>query len=270
MSTACVLEAVRVGVPDIAGALPLYRDLLGGREVATGALAFPGGVRIELEEDPERPPGLLAVRWRGPAPRAPDPDEVQRVCGGPLVEVSDGQVPAVVPGTGPVGAARVTDFDHAAFAVADFRAAVALFVDGLGGTPVMGGDNPQGMRAVQVRYPAPAAGSKAELLTPSDDTAFIARYLERHGPGLHHLTFMVEDVAEAEEAALAAGFPVTGTDLADPDWRETFLRPGSAFGTLIQFANTARPKPEPLAPDVVAEIIEGRWEIARNIMRRRP
>ena len=48
MSTACCLEAVRVGVPDVAGALPLYRDLLGGREVATGVLAFPGGVRIEL------------------------------------------------------------------------------------------------------------------------------------------------------------------------------------------------------------------------------
>jgi methylmalonyl-CoA/ethylmalonyl-CoA epimerase len=134
--------------------------------------------------------------------------------------------------------------DHVAVAVRSIKAAVPLYRDALGGEYLMGGDEPQesvsqGRRArwrwVQFRYPG---GGKVELLEPLGE-GFLSRFLEGHGEGLHHVTFKTDDIRAAIAQVEARGYELVEVSLDDPDWKEAFLRPSKAHGTLIQLAQSS-------------------------------
>jgi methylmalonyl-CoA/ethylmalonyl-CoA epimerase len=128
--------------------------------------------------------------------------------------------------------------DHVAVAVNSVTAALPLYRDALGGEYLMGGDSPDGSwRWVQFRYPG---GGKVELLEPLGE-GFLSRFLERRGEGLHHVTFKTDDVAAAIEEVERRGYEVVDVNLDDPDWKEAFLRPSKAHGTLIQIAWSSEP-----------------------------
>ena len=125
-------------------------------------------------------------------------------------------------------------FDHASVAVERIEDALPLFRDLLGGTFVGGAD--EGVfRWVQLVYPG---GSKVELIDPKPGDNFVRRFLDSHGPGLHHLTFKVNDLDAAIEAARAAGFDVVGLNDSVAGWKEAFIHPKSANGVLVQLAET--------------------------------
>jgi methylmalonyl-CoA/ethylmalonyl-CoA epimerase len=137
-------------------------------------------------------------------------------------------VPAAVP---------QLELDHLAVAVRSIKAALPLFRDALGGEYLMGGDQGETWRWVQFRYPG---GGKVELLEPLGE-GFLSRFLERRGEGLHHVTFKTDDIRAAIAHAEALGYEVVDADLDDPDWKEAFLRPSKAHGTLIQIAESSQP-----------------------------
>lgn len=134
--------------------------------------------------------------------------------------------------------AQVTRFDHVAIAVPDLRAAVHLFHTVLGGEYVAGGEDVGlGIRTVQFRFPS---GGKIELMTPAREDSYLARYLERHGPGFHHAAMFVADLRAAVARLESEGYEVVDVEYSRPDWYEAFLRPRSAFGALIQIVETTR------------------------------
>ena len=53
------------------------------------------------------------------------------------------------------------------------------------------------------------------------------------------MTFIVGDLRRAVERARAAGLRVVDEDYRDPRWQEAFISPRSAFGTIIQLAQTS-------------------------------
>jgi methylmalonyl-CoA/ethylmalonyl-CoA epimerase len=63
------LRRVVLGAVDPAALLPLYADLLGGKQVADDAggteLEWPGGGRVRLERRPDRPPGVERLEVEG-------------------------------------------------------------------------------------------------------------------------------------------------------------------------------------------------------------
>jgi catechol 2,3-dioxygenase-like lactoylglutathione lyase family enzyme len=61
---------------------------------------------------------------------------------------------------------------------------------------------------------------------------------ERHGEGPHHITFKTDDIEAAIEQVLASGYELVDVNLADDRWKEAFLRPSTAHGTLIQLAQS--------------------------------
>lgn len=125
--------------------------------------------------------------------------------------------------------------DHVAIAVPDLGAAVALFHDTLGGRFVTGGDNDlTGIRLVHLAL----ANFKIELLQPLRDDSALAHTVRRRGHGFHHLTFMVDDVVRTESLLTESGYATTGTDVGNPNWCETFVRPKESFGALLQFASS--------------------------------
>lgn len=83
---------------------------------------------------------------------------------------------------------------------------------------------------------------KIELLEASREDSPIARFLEKRGPGIHHVAFEVDDI-EAEMRRLAAeGFtllnesPKKGAD----NKRVCFLHPKDTDGVLVELCQEIR------------------------------
>jgi methylmalonyl-CoA/ethylmalonyl-CoA epimerase len=131
----------------------------------------------------------------------------------------------------------VLSLDHTAIAVRSIQAALPLYRDLLGGQP-SGFEriDARGFMWFTLRYPN---GAQVELLEPVGSDGFLHKFLERHGEGPHHMTFIVADVRQAVERARAAGLRVVDEDYRDARWQEAFISPRSAFGTIVQLAQTS-------------------------------
>jgi methylmalonyl-CoA/ethylmalonyl-CoA epimerase len=144
--------------------------------------------------------------------------------------------------------------DHVAVAVHSIKSALPLYRDALGGEYLMGGDASGTWRWIQLRFPG---GGKVELLEPLGE-GFLTRFLERYGEGLHHITFKTDDLREAIGDLERRGYELVDVELDDPDWKEAFLRPSLAHGTLIQVAQSSLPDEEAskrLHPSNVGELL---------------
>ena len=85
-----------------------------------------------------------------------------------------------------------------------------------------------------------AGGGRVELLAPGNDrSGFVVKFLERHGEGVHHLTFVVDDLRAEVQRLRGAGQQVFGENYADPHWMEAFISPGlDGSRVLIQLAQS--------------------------------
>ena len=80
-----------------------------------------------------------------------------------------------------------------------------------------------------------AANMLIELLEPTSADTPVARFLERRGPGMHHLCFGTPDIREH-----LRDLRDKGVELVDEEPRPgahgdvAFLQPSSAFGVLVE------------------------------------
>lgn len=125
---------------------------------------------------------------------------------------------------------------HIGIAVTDLTEAYRLYRDVLGLPLIKEAAVPdQGVRAALL-----AAGeSEIELLEPLGTSSGLARFLARHGEGLHHICFDTPDVASELSAAKAKGAELIDTvprpGLAG---RIAFLHPRACAGVLVELATT--------------------------------
>jgi methylmalonyl-CoA/ethylmalonyl-CoA epimerase len=128
------------------------------------------------------------------------------------------------------------DLDHVALAFEDRTPGQQRYAGELGGEWVGGGADP-GFWSEQVRF---ANGMKVELLEPLDveQNDFLRRFLDRNGPGPHHLTFKVTDIVGALALVEAAGYRPVSVNLASESWKEAFLHPKDAPGVVVQLAQS--------------------------------
>ncbi len=138
-------------------------------------------------------------------------------------------------------------FDHVAFASRDANAQIATLVGELGGTVLSGGDA-VGFRSMQVFLGDESGGMKVEMLEPwaVEQTDFLARFLARHGNRVHHLTFKVADLERELVRIREHGLSPVSVDLSNPVWREAFLLPRDAHGTVVQLADSTLEVGKPL------------------------
>ena len=126
--------------------------------------------------------------------------------------------------------------DHTAIAVHSIEAALPLYRDVLGGDPEPISHNERhGFSTLQLRYPH---GGGIELIAPYGPTGFVHDFLARRGEGVHHITFLVDDLAAAVAEVRASGARVVDENYENPRWREAFISPRSANGTIVQLAQT--------------------------------
>jgi catechol 2,3-dioxygenase-like lactoylglutathione lyase family enzyme len=126
--------------------------------------------------------------------------------------------------------------DHIAVAAEHTIDNFARYRGDLGGAWVAGMYDP-GFYWGQLRF---ANGMTIELLEPADITQddFLRRFLDRNGPGPHHVTFKVPDIHAAIEAVTAGGYPPVRTNTANPTWKEAFLHPKQSHGIVVQLAES--------------------------------
>jgi len=131
------------------------------------------------------------------------------------------------------------DLDHVALAVERWEQHWPRFRTELGGEWVAHDDDSAapGFAAQQLRY---RNGMKVELLKPAnvEQNDFLRRFLDRNGPGPHHLTFKVGDIVQALETAEASGYRPVNVNLAWDDWKEAFLHPKDIPGVVVQLAQS--------------------------------
>lgn len=128
--------------------------------------------------------------------------------------------------------------DHTAIAVHSIEDALPLYRDVMGGTPGKLSEHPEkGFRTLTVRFPY---GGGIELISPAGEDSFVQKFLDKRGEGVHHITFLVEDLAAAVAEARAAGIRVVDENYDRPEWQEAFISPRSANGTIIQLAQSNR------------------------------
>jgi len=127
--------------------------------------------------------------------------------------------------------------DHVAVAVQERRSTWGRYGHDLPPARYLGGGVGFGFANYQVEYP----GLRLEVLRPArvDENDFLRRFLDRSGPGPHHLKFKVGDIAGAIGAAERAGYRPVGIDLSDPTWKEAFLHPRDIPGVVVQLAWTS-------------------------------
>jgi hypothetical protein len=135
--------------------------------------------------------------------------------------------------------------DHVAVGVRTLADGWQLFGGLLGGRWAYG-DHSRGFWWGQLQF---SAGPKVELLTPTGgaDAAFLERFLADKGPGFHHLNFIVPSIEVVLGKIRALGIEPVGVRLQNPQWKEAFLHPRDAYGTVIQVAEQAGP-PAPSSP----------------------
>jgi len=94
-----------------------------------------------------------------------------------------------------------------------------------------------GFAFVQFSFPG---GGRVELLAPGNDpSGFVVKFLERHGEGVHHLTFVVDDLRAEVLRLRAAGQHVFGENYSNSHWMEAFISPGlDGSRVLIQLAQS--------------------------------
>ena len=135
------------------------------------------------------------------------------------------------------GVALDYDLDHVAVACERQADAWPRYAGDLGGRWIGGGPT-VGFSSAQVEY---ANGMRLEVLEPfaPERNDFLRRFLDRRGPGPHHLTYKVADIETALDEVEAAGYRPVGVDLSDPMWKESFLHPKDAPGIVVQIAQAA-------------------------------
>ena len=122
-------------------------------------------------------------------------------------------------------------FDHAGIATNDADGLADLFNDLLN-LSIAHEESFEGMNVVFLD----SGGGYFELLEP-DGEGTIADYLDRHGPGIHHLACATDDIEGALDRAEEMGIDRIDEEPRPGAWDHevAFLHPRSTGGVLIEF-----------------------------------
>jgi methylmalonyl-CoA/ethylmalonyl-CoA epimerase len=127
----------------------------------------------------------------------------------------------------------VKRIDHIAVVIEDVEAALGFWRDCLGIEYSHIEDIPsEGSQVVFL----PIGGSEIELVKPTTEETGLARYLEKRGPGMHHICLEVDDIE-----AMLARLKAKGVQLIQESpsiglggRKYAFIHPKSSHGVLVE------------------------------------
>src|ERR1700758_4288514 len=102
----------------------------------------------------------------------------------------------------------MANIDHLGIAVRSIEQAQRLY-QALGLSVLKDEEEDEGVRSVMI----PMGESRLRLLEPVDKTTSVAKFLEQHGEGLHHVAFHVDDISGAFEEMKQAGYRLLSDEI---------------------------------------------------------
>ena len=146
--------------------------------------------------------------------------------------------------------------DHIGIAVKDLAAALAFYRDVLG----LEIEAPEDVASQQVRaHFVPVGESKLELLEATGPESPIARYVDKRGPGLHHITLRVDDIGAA-----VAQLKARGARLIDQEPRPgaegsliAFVHPAATHGVLVELKQAGHTLQQPALSELALRQAQG-------------
>ena len=137
----------------------------------------------------------------------------------------------------------VLGIDHIGVCIGDMDASTSLWA-GLTGLAVAHRECVDVQKTEAAFFDLPAGGATVELIAPMAGNAGLEKFLEKRGPGLHHLAFAVSDIRLALARLAEAGVP-----LIDREPRQgarghlvAFLHPKAMNGTLVELVQHHKEK----------------------------
>ncbi len=130
------------------------------------------------------------------------------------------------------------EIDHIGVAVEDLDESIALYRDRLGMR--------EQHRETVEEFGVEAAlleigGSHVELLTPTESDSGVAKFLERNGPGMHHVAYRTDDIESVLERLRAAGMRLIDEEprIGIRESQVAFVHPKSTGGVLTEVVQPA-------------------------------
>ncbi len=129
--------------------------------------------------------------------------------------------------------AKIKKVDHVALVVSDIDEGLKFWRDALGLELEHIEDVPKEKSAIAF---LPVGDVEVELVQPTSDDSGIAKYLEKRGPGMHHICLEVDDIdgmlvqLKEKDVKLIHEEPLIGIG----GKKYAFIHPKAAFGVLVE------------------------------------
>lgn len=122
---------------------------------------------------------------------------------------------------------------HIAIVVEDIEGALGFWRDALGLPLEHVEDVPEQQATVAFLL---TRESELELVKPTTHDSGVARFLAKRGPGIHHICFEVDDVAETLTALKARGVRLIDEipRIGASGKKVAFIHPESTYGVLVE------------------------------------
>ena len=128
---------------------------------------------------------------------------------------------------------RLDEVQHIGIAVRDLEEAKKIYCNILGLECTGEMELPE--RGVKVAF-LETGNTKIELIEGTSEESPVTKFVERHGPGIHHLCFEVDDIARVMKALASDGIRLIDEEpqLGAEGKLVAFLHPKSTTGALIE------------------------------------
>ncbi|HEX2646040.1 MAG TPA: methylmalonyl-CoA epimerase [Candidatus Dormibacteraeota bacterium] len=123
---------------------------------------------------------------------------------------------------------------HVGVAVADLEPAIEMYTSTFGAVLTHRASNEaDGLIAAFLQV----GDAEIELLAPLREDSTVGKFLARRGPGMHHVAYGVDDIAQALDDARAAGMELIDTQprMGMHGTLIAFIHPKSVGGVLTEF-----------------------------------
>lgn len=136
----------------------------------------------------------------------------------------------------------IKKISHIAIVVPEIEEGLGFWVDALG-LPLEHMEH-VAEQGVDVAF-LPAGESDVELLQPRDNHSGVARFLQKKGPGLHHICFEVDDIVATLERLKAAGVPLIDEEptIGTGGKKIAFVHPKGTGGVLVELYELTAEEP---------------------------
>ncbi len=135
--------------------------------------------------------------------------------------------------------AKITKINHIAILVSDLESPLNFWRDALGLELTQVEEVPGEQARIAF---LPTGDSEIELVQPTTEDSGLARYLDKRGPGMHHICLEVDDIdgmlAQLKEKGIQLINEVA--KVGSDGRRYAFVHPKSASGVMVELYELAK------------------------------